>query len=110
MALVCRSGDFEKLRPDSERKAEITTLGLTYNLLTAYTSFIAVDEIVANPSAKSRKIKQPLPLPKGVSDLAVGGIVPTTPEPGIVTLLGVLAIMGLWSVFVKNRRIDITPS
>ncbi len=98
---IAELGDYEKLRPDSERKAAITTLGLTYNLLTAYTSFIAVDEIVANPNGSNRTVKQPLPLPQGVSDLAVSGIVPTTPEPEIVSLIAVLALLSLIS-WMKN--------
>ncbi len=101
-------GDFEKLRPNSERKAEITNLGLTYNLLTAYTSFIAIDEVVLNPDGSSRKVKQPLPLPKGVSDLAVGGIVPTTPEPGFMSLLSVLIIIFVLTLFTKTRHTNIT--
>ncbi len=107
---IAELGDYEKLRPDSERKAEITNLGLTYNLLTAYTSFIAVDEVVANPDGKNRKVKQPLPLPKGVSDLAVGGVVPTTPEPGITALLAVLAMMFLWALLVSKRQLVITKN
>ncbi len=102
-------GDFEKLRPDSERKAEITTLGLTYNLLTAYTSFIAIDEVVANPGGKSRKVKQVLPLPKGVSDLAVGGIVHTTPEPGVMSLLAVVGLFLMMTFWSRKFRFDNTP-
>ncbi|MFA6570108.1 MAG: TonB family protein [Bacteroidota bacterium] len=52
---------------------EITDLGLRYNLLTNYTSFVAVDYEVRNGNADSLvKVKQPLPLPEGVSNLAVG--------------------------------------
>ncbi len=50
----------------------ITDLGLQYNLLTAFTSFVAVDSEVANRGGQSSTVKQPLPLPEGVSDLAVG--------------------------------------
>jgi Ca-activated chloride channel family protein len=105
---IAELDDYEKLQPDSERKIEITNLGLTYNLLTAYTSFIAIDEVVANPDGISRKVKQPLPLPKGVSDLAVGGIIPTTPEPGIMSLLGVLMLIFVSTLITKTRRTDIT--
>ncbi len=98
-------GDYQKLRPDSERKEEITTLGLTYNLLTAYTSFVAIDEVVANPSGGNRTVKQALPLPQGVGDLAVGGIVPTTPEPEMTALLAVLALLAL-GAWLRQRRDD----
>jgi Ca-activated chloride channel family protein len=50
----------------------VTTLGLTYNLLTAYTSFVAIDAQVRLVDGKPVTVKQPLPLPQGVSDLAVG--------------------------------------
>jgi len=104
---IAELGDFEKLSPDSERKAEITTLGLTYNLLTEYTSFIAIDEIIANSSGNSQKVKQPLPLPKGVSNLAVGGIVPTAPEPGVLNLLAVIGVIFGMSLIsrIKTRKV-----
>lgn len=50
----------------------VTNLGLTYNLLTRFTSFVAVDKRVVNRSGKVVGVKQPLPLPGGVSDGAVG--------------------------------------
>jgi Ca-activated chloride channel family protein len=106
---IAELGDFEKLRPDSERKAEITSLGLTYNLLTAYTSFIAIDEVVANPDGKSHKVKQVLPLPKGVSNLAVGGVVHTTPEPGTMSLLAVVGIFLMMRFWTRKLRFDNTP-
>ncbi len=51
---------------------EVTTLGLKYNLLTKYTSFIAVDSEIRNKDGNITTVKQPLPLPDGVSNLAVG--------------------------------------
>jgi Ca-activated chloride channel family protein len=52
-------------------KEEVTKLGLRYHLMTQYTSFVAVDTIVRD-TGESVTVKQPLPLPEGVSDLAVG--------------------------------------
>ena len=66
-------GDYNLLQPDDERVEVITDLGLQYNLLTQYTSFVAIDSEVRNTEGDSTTIKQPLPLPQGVSDLAVGG-------------------------------------
>jgi Ca-activated chloride channel family protein len=65
-------GDYEKLQPAGERVKEITHLGLTYNLLTAYTSFVAIDSVVRRQGGEVITVQQPLPLPQGVSDLAVG--------------------------------------
>jgi Ca-activated chloride channel family protein len=64
--------DYNRLSPKDERVQEVTSLGLTYHLLTAYTSFIAVDTRVRVVDGKAVTVKQPLPLPQGVSDLAVG--------------------------------------
>ena len=58
---------------DTSGVVEVTRLGLQYNLLTAYTSFVAIDEEIANDgTVKPTTVKQPSPLPAGVSDLAVG--------------------------------------
>ena len=64
--------DYNNLAQDDARVKEVTNLGLSYNLLTAYTSFIAVDAKVRNVGGKQVVVKQPLPLPQGVSDYAVG--------------------------------------
>lgn len=53
--------------------SEIRRLGLEYNLLTAYTSFVASDSVKRSANGQPATVKQPLPLPKGVSDAAVGG-------------------------------------
>ncbi|HJW44795.1 MAG TPA: VWA domain-containing protein, partial [Geothrix sp.] len=65
--------DYEQFGQNDERKKEVTSLGLTYSLLTAYTSFVAVDTQVRNTGAMPTRVVQPLPLPQGVSDAAVGG-------------------------------------
>jgi Ca-activated chloride channel family protein len=57
---------------NKDRIDEVTRLGLKYNLLTAYTSFIAIDSEIRNVEGTSTTIKQPLPLPEGVSDLSIG--------------------------------------
>jgi Ca-activated chloride channel family protein len=65
--------DYNRLHSRDERVKEVTTLGLTYNLLTAYTSFVAIDSKARVKGGQADKVVQPLPLPLGVSDLAVGG-------------------------------------
>ena len=73
---------------------KILELGLKYNLMTNYTSFIAIDEVVANKDGQQTTVKQPLPLPEGVSDAAVGydaGFLSTGTargESGMVTMQG----------------------
>ncbi|HOC16838.1 MAG TPA: VIT domain-containing protein [Vicinamibacterales bacterium] len=59
---------------EAARKAAITKLGLEYGLLTEYTSFVAIDQRRRRQDGRLETVKQPLPLPEGVSDLAVGGM------------------------------------
>jgi Ca-activated chloride channel family protein len=83
---INRISDFNPRKTDTERRKEIVSLGLTYNLLTAFTSFVAVDEVVRNPEGGAKDVRQPLTLPKGVSNLAVSGGMRKVPEPGILAL------------------------
>jgi Ca-activated chloride channel family protein len=64
--------DYNRLNRHDERAREVTNLGLSYNLLTAYTSFVAVDTRIRLQDGQAVTVKQPLPLPQGVSDYAVG--------------------------------------
>lgn len=64
--------DFASRESSAELINEITWLGLNYNLLTNYTSFVAVDSEVRNSDGELISVKQPLPLPQGVSNYAVG--------------------------------------
>jgi len=89
---IGRLSDFNFKDHTRDTHAQITSLGLTYNLLTANTSFVAVHEVVRNPEAQSQEVHQPLPLPLHVSNLAVGGSVSKVPEPGLCTML-VIALM-----------------
>jgi Ca-activated chloride channel family protein len=71
---IAELSDYNHLRADDDRIARITRLGLDYNLLTAYTSFVAIDKQVRRKDGEVTTVKQPLPLPEGVSDYAVGGV------------------------------------
>lgn len=64
--------DFAQFGRTEKAKKEVTELGLKYNLLTQYTSFVAIDSEVRNKGGNQTTIVQPLPLPEGVSDMAVG--------------------------------------
>lgn len=97
--------DFGFGKKDDEDNREITSLGLTYNLLTANTSFVAVEEEIRNPEADARDVDQPLPLPKNVSNLAVGGAAVRVPEPELYILFLTLVLMAAtgWVLRRKNR-------
>ncbi len=64
--------DYRILDGDEEIKDAVTRIGLRYNLLTDYTSFIAIDEDELASNGNPKRVNQPLPLPEGVSNSAVG--------------------------------------
>ncbi len=95
--------DQEALEGGSGQRDAITALGLHYSLLTQYTSFIAIDQIVRTSEAAA-PVNQPLPLPQGVSNLAIGEVgaaVPSTPEPA--AWLSLLVVLGLVGVALSRR-------
>jgi Ca-activated chloride channel family protein len=69
---ISELSDFRTLGFDENVISEVTDLGLKYNLLTEYTSFVAVDYLKRNEGDSIITVKQTLPLPEGVSDYAVG--------------------------------------
>src|SRR5262249_50715988 len=52
-------------RPDV--KAGVTKLGLDFGLMTQYTSFVAVEEMVVNEGGQQRHVDVPVEMPEGVS-------------------------------------------
>jgi Ca-activated chloride channel family protein len=97
---IATLGDYQKLVHDSAAVKEITALGLHYGLLTDYTSFIAVDHVVRNPTGLQRGVDQPQPLPEGVSALAVGEV-PSTPEPEFLSMAAAAGGLMWW---LRRRR------
>jgi Ca-activated chloride channel family protein len=93
--------DFGPSVPDAGRVAAITSLGLAYGLLTRYTSFVAVQELVRTAGNTGEDVDQPLPLPQGVSDRAVG--VTNGPEPDVVWLAAIVATL-LACITLRARR------
>ena len=87
---------------EEENVAAITALGLQYNLLTRYTSFIAVREVVTNPTGSAQDVNQPNPLPLHVSDMAVGSGAEVGSEPELVWL--VMGSLLLATIMVLRRR------
>jgi Ca-activated chloride channel family protein len=88
--------DFGDTQETDEVRKQLVSLGLTYNLLTQHTSFIAVREVIQNPLAQGQDVVQPLPLPAGVSNSAVGGMgVGDEPGLGWVFAIALLACIGV---------------
>lgn len=92
---IAELSDQEQLTGSGEERAAIVKLGLDYGLLTQYTSFVAVDQVVrVRDSNGAVTVDQALPLPKGVSELAVAeSVVPSTPEPAMWALLAIAALL-----------------
>jgi Ca-activated chloride channel homolog len=100
---IASLSDEEALQGGTTFKKQITDLGLQYSLLTQYTSFIAVDQVVRNPNPEhATTVNQPLPLPEGVSTLAVGAEVPSTPEPS--AWLALMVVVGIVVASLVSRR------
>ncbi|HKC84684.1 MAG TPA: VIT domain-containing protein [Blastocatellia bacterium] len=84
---------------DADRIRDVTSLGLKYNLLTQYTSFIAVREKISNNQGPAQDVEQPLPLPLGVSEMAVGS------EPELVWLIAASLIIATVMLLRRRRRL-----
>lgn len=93
----------DSIEQEGNQKA-ITELGLKYNLLTRYTSFIAVREVVTNPTGSAQDVNQALPLPLRVSDLAVGGGTEVGSEPELIFLIAAALMIVATAILFKRRR------
>jgi Ca-activated chloride channel family protein len=97
---IAELSDYGSSDVSEESAKEITSLGLKYNLLTRYTSFIAVREVVTNPTGSAEDVKQPLPL--RVSELAVGSGAEVGNEPELVWLM--MGSLLLATIMILRRR------
>jgi Ca-activated chloride channel family protein len=99
-------GDFGFAEPSLQAKNEITALGLRYNLLTDYTSFVAVAHKIVNPGGAAADVDQPLPLPAGVSNTAVGANASGADEPELWLLLALLfSMLGLRAALPRRSEL-----
>jgi Ca-activated chloride channel family protein len=96
--------DFGTGTADADRIGAITKLGLEYGLLTRYTSFIAVQEIVRRTADGAVDVDQPLPLPQGVSDRAVGMTSGAEPDLLWVAAIGLMLIACAHLTRSRRRR------
>lgn len=103
---VDRLANYELNDNDESVKQEITEIGLSYSMMTQYTSFIAVVDTIRNPDAQSTDVDQPQPLPSGVSNLAVGTGYTIGSEPDDLILSFILLILALTGSlqYWKKRR------
>ncbi len=100
---IASLSDQESLEGGDAFSKAITELGLKYSLLTQYTSFLAVDQVVRNLApADSASVNQPSPLPQGVENTALGAEVPSTPEPA--TWGAMLVTLSVLAMLATRRR------
>lgn len=92
-------------RDDEKTKEEIIAIGLAHNMVTPYTSFVAVLDTIRNPEGESTDVDQPSPLPRGVSNLAIGGY-QTGAEPGERWIFWMAAVVMGTGVWYGKRRKD----
>ena len=92
--------DYAKHTKDAEAVLEVTNIGLGYELVTPYTSFVAVDEVIkVDPGlVEGEEVTQVLPLPKGVSNQALSS--GSIPEPQSALLL----LVALFSILAMRHR------
>lgn len=95
---IARLTDYGTNSEDPDAKEEVTRLGLDYSMVTPYTSFIAVLDVVRNPEGESTDVDQALPLPLEVSNFSVGYTEGS--EPGWV----ILPMLALAAVLYHGRR------
>jgi Ca-activated chloride channel family protein len=98
---IAELSDYGAGQLDTDTIRNITSLGLKYNLLTQYTSFIAVREMVRNTQGSAQDVDQPLSLPLGVSNLAVG--METGSEPELIWLMTASMLIAVM-MFLRWRR------
>jgi Ca-activated chloride channel homolog len=100
---IAELSDYGSSNVSDDKVKEITSLGLKYSLLTRYTSFIAVREEVRNPLGSAKDVNQALPLPLGVSDLAIGEGAEVGSEPELVWLISAVLLLALVATFRRYR-------
>ncbi len=63
-----------------EVKETITQLGLEYRLMTQFTSFVAVEEMIVTDGGQPRRVEVPVDLPEGVSRKGIFGEEDESPQ------------------------------
>lgn len=97
--------DFNRFAASDDLKQRIANLGLEYQLITPFTSFVAVDETKREIVGDAKRVTQPLPMPAGVSMSAISSAKTvqngSIPEPSSAVLLLMTMVA---SLFVRIRN------
>jgi Ca-activated chloride channel homolog len=94
-----RISELSDFYAQDEHRNDIVELGLKYNLLTQFTSFIAVQQVVRT-AGQAVDVDQPLPLPVGVSEAAVG--MEEGPEPELTILIAMVLLGAGWQLWRRS--------
>ncbi|MGE9266503.1 MAG: VIT and vWA domain-containing protein [Verrucomicrobiales bacterium] len=94
---VRQLADYAGLKKDPKAIAEVTRIGLQHQLLTPYTSFIAIDHEVRENQEPTTPVKQATTVPHGQSEGPSGAV----PEPNAFLLI---ALTLLTTTFLRVRR------
>lgn len=90
-------GGVQRGNMKQELKDTITQLGIEYRLMTQFTSFVAVEEMIVTDGGQPRRIEVPVEVPQGVNDGAVyGGVLSGRPT-------GTLRALALGNVAYARR-------
>lgn len=95
-----RISDYAPNDDNPDIRAQVTQIGLSYSMVTPYTSFIAVLDTVRNTEGEAHDVDQPHSLPLGVSNLAVGYHIGS--EPCEIILLFALCAITLLTALSKQ--------
>ncbi|TAL34594.1 MAG: VWA domain-containing protein [Alphaproteobacteria bacterium] len=100
---------------DDTLKDKVISLGLDFNLVTRWTSFVAVSTKIVNEHPElAENTNVPLPMVKGVTQKAYGSSMMqmasfsggSVPEPSTIAGLAVISALGLFALWRRRQRRD----
>jgi Ca-activated chloride channel homolog len=90
-------------QPHPDVREAITRLGLAYRLMTQFTSFVAVEEMIVSDGGRTRRVDVPVEMPQGMSFKGLFGANETAriaAQSGGASVAIDFSVMGVW------RQID----
>jgi Ca-activated chloride channel homolog len=104
--------DFGGLQSGNVRKdveEEITRLGLDYRLMTQFTSFIAVDEVVTAPGEAPQRVAVPVAAPNGTMMIPANGMYAVAALTVTSSVATVNTSSAEIAATIERRRLDELP-
>lgn len=103
-----RKVDSLSMNGGADAKEEITKLGLDFRLMTAYTSFVAVEETTVIEGGKPRTVQVPVDIPDGVSYQGVFGEAPGQPVAAARMMYATPTFLGDRAHKTMNEAVQVT--